>query len=242
MEKSMSFASFPTLLRALVALALLAAAVGCDWLSDATTFTVDTDWKQITLDADTLGIAVAGGTVPAVSCTPQNDICAQASSGISCNAQTYGCVVQCGQNTCEIVASAEVNSTVDLSEKIKSQTSASALSKVSFQRMVYNTEVNTLNFDTPVIDIFVGPGAAATTTDAGVIKLATMPSIPKGQIVNDLLNATEEGKNKLSDLVKDYQNPFKFFVKATLRFASGAEVPKGKLTLKLKAYFEIEPL
>lgn len=243
---SISGARSRTARGAVAAALLVAAGIGCGLLEDATTFTIDTDWKTITVDSDALGLTVpSGATIPAVSCTKTNDICAKGTSVIKCTGQgtAYACAVQCGDKaTCEVSATAEINTSVDISQKVKSQTSASVLSKVTFDRMVYNTVENTLTFDTPTIEIFVGPNTATKTTDAGVTRFATMASIPKGQKPNALVNATEEGKNALSAFVKAYQVPFKFFVKATLRFASGDPIPHGKLTLNLKAYLEITPL
>ena len=225
---------------------LLAAAFGCGLLEDATTFTLETGWKQVSIDSDALGVTIpSGSAIPAVSCTAANDICAQAGAQISCSGQTYGCKVQCGsQGSCEIVAEAEIGQTVDVSDKVKSQTSATVLSKVSFNYMLFKVPENTLTFDTPKIEVFVGPNAAGTTTDAGVVRFATMEAIPRGQTVlpGEQLNATEEGKNALAGFVKSYQTPFKFFIKASLRFPSGSPVPQGKLTMQVNGYFEIEPL
>lgn len=222
---------------------LLAASFGCGLLEDATKFTIDTGWKEFTVDSAALGVTIPGATVPAVPCTTQNDVCAQATSQVSCSSQTYSCSVQCGsQGTCEITASAEVATTVDVSDKVKNNTSASALSKVSFNYMLYKVTENTLTFDTPEIEIFVGPSSATRTTDSGVVKFATMPAVTKGQKPDGQVNATEQGKSALAGFIKSYQTPFKFFVKASLRFPSGAPLPQGKLTVQVNGYFEAEPL
>ena len=231
--------------RLVLALALLlAAAFGCGLLEDATTFSIDTGWKTVTVDSDALGVTIPSGSViPAVPCSSANDICAQATSGVSCNAQTYGCKIQCGSGgKCEILANAEIGETVDISQKVQSQTSASALSKVSFNYMLYKVEQNTLTFDTPEITVYVGPNTANTTADSGVVKFATIDSIPKGQTPDGQLPATSAGKTALSEFVKNYKTPFKFFVKADLRFPSGSPLPKGKLSLKVNGYFQIEAL
>ena len=91
------------------AILLLAAGFGCGLLEDATTVTIETGWKSVTVDSDALGVTIPSGSViPAVSCSASNDICAQATSGVTCNGQTYGCKVQCGSGgSCEIVADAE---------------------------------------------------------------------------------------------------------------------------------------
>lgn len=233
------------IMRFTAAMTLLVAALGCGLLEEATTFTVDTGWRKVTVDTASLGISIPSGpAIPAIPCQKSNDICAQATSQLSCKSTTYSCKVQCGaQDSCEIVADITESFTVDLADKIKNQTSATALSKVSLLRMVYNTLENTLTFDTPKIEVFVGPNTANKVTDPLVVRLATMPVIPKGQKPNaQLQDISEAGKQSLSNFVMNYQVPFKFFVKATARFASGDPLPKGRISLNLKAYFEVTPL
>jgi hypothetical protein len=223
---------------------LLAAAFGCDLLNDATKFTVETDWQVFSVDSAQLGLKVPSGSViPAVSCTAANDICAQASSGISCAGPSFTCAVKCGSGgTCELAASTEIFTSIDLSSQIKNQTQASALSKVALDRVVLNTDENTLSFATPKVELYVGPSAASKITDAGVVLFGTLPAIAAKQILNEAVNVTEAGKNALSDFVKNYQTPFRMFAKASIGFASGDPLPQGKLTLKVKAYFQVEPL
>ncbi len=233
------------LVRSTVAvLALLAAAFGCDLLSDATKFTIETDWQVFSVDSAQLGLTVPSGSIiPAVACTAANDLCAQATSQISCKGQSFSCAVKCGaKSTCELAASTEIATSIDISSKIKNQTQASALSKVSLDRVVLNTDENTLNFATPKVELYVGPGSATKVTDAGVVLFGTLPAIAAGEKPNQVITVTEAGKTALSDFVKNYQTPFKMLAKASIGFASGDPLPQGKLTLKVKAYFEVEPL
>jgi len=217
---------------------------GCDLLSDATKFTVDTDWQVFSVDSAALGLSVpSGSALPAIPCSTANDLCAQATSPMKCGGQSYACRVQCGSKaTCEVVASTEQSTSIDLSQQIKNNTQASALNKVALQRMVFNTEENTLNFDTPSMEFYVGPNAATKTTDAGVVFFGTMPSIPHGTKLNGEITVTAAGKSALADRVKNYQTPFRLLAKAALSFASGSPLPQGRAVVKLKAYFEIEPL
>jgi hypothetical protein len=218
------------------------ATIGCGLLNDATKFSVDTEWQTFTLDSAQLGLSVPGGTtVPAVNCTAANDICAQASSGFACGSGNFACNIHCGtSSTCEISAEGVQGTPIDLSKKISGQ--ADALSKVSLQRMVYNTDENTLNIDTPEFVFYVGPQGATKITDGGVVRLGTMPTIPKGTTPNEIIAVTDEGNAALTTFVKNYQTPFQLLGKVALSFASGAPVPQGRITLKLKAYFEIEPV
>jgi hypothetical protein len=223
--------------------ALLAAALGCGLLEEATTATVATDWYNITVDSNAMGIAVpTGSTVPAVPCSAGCE-----TSGISCGGGTYGCEVQCGGNSnCEIEVTAEVAVTVDLSKQIKNQFGAKALSKVSLSQAFYRIADgnNTLNFDTPKIELFIGPNSANKTSDAGVVPFATLPTIKGGEVFaqKELQDITSAGSQALSGFVLNYQTPFKFLVKTTLKFASGQALPQGRIALELKAFLKVTPI
>jgi hypothetical protein len=223
---------------------VLAAAFGCDLLKSATTFTVDTDWQQLTVDSASLGLTVPSGSViPGIPCTAAADPCATATSQISCVGATYSCKVQCGASAkCEVVASAESFMPIDLSQKVKSGLQSNALNKVTVRQVIYNTDDNTLNFDTPKIELFVGPSTATKTTDAGVVAFATMDPIPRGTKPNAEIIPTDAGKEALAGFVRDYQTPFRLLAKASLRFATGDSIPQGRLALKVKAYLDIVPL
>lgn len=222
---------------------VLAAAFGCDLLKSATTFTIDTDWQQFTVDSASLGLTIPSGSViPGIPCTVAADPCAAAAQ-IKCSGATYSCKVQCGTSAkCEVVASAESFMPIDLSNKVKSGLQSSALNKVSVGQVIYNTDENTLNFDTPKIELFVGPSTATKITDAGVVPFATMEPIPRGTKPNDKIIPTEAGKEALAGFVRTYQTPFRMLARASLRFATGDPIPQGRLTIKVKAYLDIEPL
>lgn len=222
--------------------AMLSAALGCGLLEEATTATVATDWYNITVDSNAMGISVPGTSVPAVPCTAGCE-----TSGISCSGGTYGCAVQCGGNSnCEIEVTAEVSVTVDLSKQIKNQFGAKALSKVSLSQAFYRITDgnNTLNFDTPKIELFIGPNSANKTSDTGVVPFATLPAIKGGEVFaqKELQDITPAGSQALSGFVLNYQTPFRFLVKATLKFASGQALPQGRIMLELKAFLKVTPI
>jgi len=223
--------------------ALLAAGYGCGLLDSLTTFTIDTDWQRFTLDTAAIGLTVpAGSTIPAVPCTAAS-ACTAASSAIKCSGTGYACSLTCGGNgNCAINATLEVGVPVDLSQKIKNSTQATALNKVSVQQLVMKTIENTLTFKTPTLELFVGPNTATTTTASGVVSFATIPPIEKGAMPEQQITVTEAGKAALTGFVKSYQTPFKLFVKASFSFASGDPIPAGKITIDEKAFFEVEPL
>jgi hypothetical protein len=225
---------------------LLAAAFGCDLLKDATTFTFATDWQSFTVDSASLGVVIpSGAIVPALSCTPTPDVCAQATAQLKCGGSSYSCKVQCGSSArCEIVGAAEVFTTVDLSNNQEIKKNGAVLSKVSLSNVLFRVDDDTLNFDTPQIELFLGPASATKTTDPGVVPFATMEPILKKTAsgTSGEVKPTEAGKAALEGYIQNYQTPFRILAKATLRFASGDSIPQGRLSLSVKALVSIQPL
>jgi hypothetical protein len=226
----------------LASTALLAAAFGCGLLDTGFTFT--TDPQSFTLDTAQLGLTVpAGSKIPGIPCTASPDNCATAAAAaqVACSGGSYGCAIGCKSGNCAISATAEFATPVDVSGKIKNNTQASVVSKASLQRLALVIKENTLTFATPTIDVFVGPSSATKTTDAGVVKLGTIPAIPSKQTATQDIPTTTEGNDALSQFIKNYQQPFKMLAKASLTFASGDAIPQGRLAFDVIAYIEVKP-
>jgi hypothetical protein len=217
---------------------------GCWLLNDATKFSIETEWQYFSIDSASLGLTVPSGTaVPAVPCNQVNDVCKTSGSGIACKGGGFTCEIACGsKGTCGIQANAIQSTSIDLSQQIKNNTQASALSKVSLQRVIYHVTENTLNFDTPQFDVLVGPAGSTSPGDTSVYLLGVVPAIPLGSMPKEAMVVTEIGKDSMSGFVKAYQTPFQLLVHETLSFASGDPIPQGRLAVQIKAYFEVEPM
>jgi hypothetical protein len=218
---------------------LLAAAFGCGLLEEATAFTVTTKWYKVTIDTASLGVSVpTGAAIPAVPCSLGCD-----KALITCSGQKYSCKVQCGAgNNCALVASVEEYMHVDITQEINSKAGTKALSKAELSSAAYSTEKgNSLNFATPKIEVFIGAGSA--TTSSGATRFATLPSIAAGQMLKPtaLKDITSEGNAALQHFILNRQ-PFRFFIKATLTFASGSLLPQGKLVFEVQARIKVTPL
>ena len=219
-----------------VTTSLLLATVSCGLLDTA--FTIDTEWVKINLDTAQMGIKLPAGAtkIPNIPCASDKSC----GAAFSCSGSSYSCAMKCVAKKCEIHVTAETGNKVDLSSKIKNQTSATVLSEVELDYVVYNTDSNSLTFDTPTIGLYVG--AQTATTTAGTTSFATMPSIKAKTTPNAKVPVTAAGKNALEGYVKNYKTPFKLLGKAAMIFKSGDPAPTGKIALKFKAYFKIDPL
>lgn len=229
---------------ALVAIALLSTLGGCDLLKDAASFTVCTDYEKFSIDSAQVGLsAAAGQIVPEIACTTTQDICAQATAQISCSGGSYACEIKCGASAkCEVTATVEAPpKTIDLSQKIKNSLQASAIDSVSLESVKYRITANSLNFNTPSINVYVGPNTATKSSDGTLF--ATIPSIAKGQTEPDgKLTPTAAGQTALNGFVKNYQTPFNLLSSATMSFSTGDPLPQGKLEGEIASCFKISPL
>src|SRR5437588_517410 len=75
-----------------------------------------------------------------------------------------------------------------------------------------------------------GPLTIRAETDAGAVKLGTLPSQPAGKLTSKTtLPLTEAGKQLLATLAKDYKTPFNVLAVIHHSVSSGQPVPSGKI-------------
>lgn len=225
---------------ALITLVLLLG-TGCGDLLDSTIL-IDTDEQTITLDTASLGLTVpSGSTIPKVPCAKDAD-CTIAGVGLKCGGGSYACSLKCQSQACAVVATAEQSTQVDLTQKLKSAGVTSVLSKVTVYKVTYAASENSLTFATPQLELLVAPDGAKSTKEQSVTLFATMPAIAKQSTPSGELVLSDAGSAALANYVYNaYKYPFLFFGRAQLVFKSGDPLPKGRLVLRIKAIFKIEP-
>jgi hypothetical protein len=118
-----------------------------------------------------------------------------------------------------------------------------AVQTVSVDAVHYWTPTNTLTFDTPDIDVYVGAQAVQMETDPGATLLGTIPSQPANtrtacgagaagtQESECDVPLTAAGQNALGILARDYRTPFNVLVVAHVVAHAGEQLPAGKLDL-----------
>lgn len=235
--------------RFVAATLIVTASSGCDLLDEATTFPFCAPSQQVAFDSSQIGLTASGATIPDVACNPSANDCEQAGAALGCSGGTYDCTVTCvapagsSSGSCEVTASFSQVIPVDISSQVSSQTQANALSKVTLTGITYGVQANDLNFDTPAIDIYVGPGSATTVTDPGVALLGTIEPIAAGDTFASKTMQTEAaGRTTLTELVKDYRNAFHVIVVAQPHFSAGQDLPTGALQMEITPCFEAQLL
>jgi hypothetical protein len=188
--------------------------------------------------------------LPSTPCTAgmQPDVCAQLATQIPPNS---------GSLTCEggmCVATAHVRAPipVDLRQAktpVPDGVAQFAIDRVTVAKVAYWVVSNSINIDTPNIDLFVGPDSATDEMSPGAVKLGTVASLPaKSKVCGDAKDTaepanqqghtvcnmplTEAGQNALAGFIKNYkQAPFKLLVHATIRATGGTPTPSGAIDL-----------
>jgi len=132
--------------------------------------------------------------------------------------------------------------TFNLSQEVPELQSISAdvssFAHVTLKRLYLQSYSNTMNYDTPEIEIFLGPETAMSVDDVDASgqplcrKLGTVPPITKGTscasgcTVDVVLTA--EGAQVFESFVKNFRQTFKVFARATMQFEPGDPIPEGR--------------
>lgn len=185
----------------------------------------------------------ATGTIPTVTCaagTPsvcdaqQRDTVVatpgptNVSVSIGCDASTQRCFAE---------ATARLTYTLDVLQDDDFVTSVERHSAwvVHSVDLAYTVPTNTLTFEVPKIDVYVGPPGSTTETDAGVVFVDSTIPLPAGMTFVDEprhLNVAE-GSAARDFIVSSVEGkqPIVFVVVLTPRIEAGAAVPAGAVEL-----------
>jgi hypothetical protein len=231
-----------------IAAFLAAPVVGCNLVS-SNTFSVPYSFSPISYE-DKFGDA--NGTVPAIMCDPGNaNSCAavQIPPGSSLMA-----VCDDKAKSCAATAELRLSYPVDLTmENLPSEAIMYGINFVSIGKVEYWSSNDTLNFNTPLIDIYVAPMTAQDET--GGTKLGSIgPIMPGGTPTCSDTHDTDsaagmsmvcdmpldsDGENALANFVKDYKTPFQFFAHTTVSAMAGEPLPAGTLDFTVRPVISI---
>jgi hypothetical protein len=115
--------------------------------------------------------------------------------------------------------------------------SAVARSGTSFIRvadLAYTVPANTLNFDVPAVDLYVGPPGSARETDPGVVRVGSTTAVGAGQTFGDDQHLTVADGSPARTLIEaDIQarQPFTFVLLLAPRLDSGHPIPAGAVEI-----------
>ena len=210
---------------------------GCGLISsDVTNFDLMLPEKKFTIDAsgwqvDANKNPFSNGTLASVPCSSMPSVCGMAVA--------QACASDCS-STCDIVANS-CQLSLDISRPLKvdlltDQPDLKTINdqpviKVSIDSVTYAVTFNSLNVDTPEIDVYVAPLSALKPTDPEAKLVGTIPAIPKGMTIPEpqALEFTPTGKAELINIMSKFKTPFNVLVASHLVVRAGQMLPTGKL-------------
>ena len=213
---------------------LLLAASGCGLVSsDVTDFDLTLPDKTFTIDAASWQVDnTTAQQLLATSCANMPSVCNTAAQ----QACTSGCSGACDTDTqtCDLSLAVSLYNKVDLvMEKPELQTiNSEPVIKVTIDSVTYDIMANTLNVDTPAMNILLAPVSVMDPSDPMANLIGTLDPVPAGQVttMSQELKFTATGKDELISTMSMYKTPFNIIVGSTLEVKSGDPVPTGMLT------------
>jgi hypothetical protein len=224
------------------ALAIAAAVAAAGGGGACSTDILDVD-VALRSDAFHFDFGTASGTVPAVACDARAaNACGDATAlgvataGADVQAQT-GCDPATGRCFAEAHGRVALEVAVAEDDDFSSKVERGSVTVVRMVDVSYEIPTNTLTFEVPIIDVFVGPAGAQTEADPGVVLVDTLPAVPAGQTFGDgshhLIVADGSPARALLEQSIQGQQPFVFVVTLAPRFEAGSPVPAGAIEIDL---------
>lgn len=204
---------------------------GCGLISsDVTNFDLTLPDKSFSVDASGWDVdQQAADQFLDMSCLSSPMICTSAAQ----TACPMNCSGECGaQNKCVLNLDVGVYQSIDLvmeKPELKSINDEPII-KVTIDKVAYRVPQNTLNVDTPQMNVYVAPMSVMEPDDPAARLVGTIPPVAAGATVPMAeLAFTADGKQALVDIMSTYKNPFNIIVGSTIRIESGDMVPTGRL-------------
>lgn len=178
----------------------------------------------------------AMGKVPPVPCSAMMNTCQLVKDALN----DSRVAALCDGTMCYAQADVTLPSPdIDLSKEkeFQSKVAQKAVQAVRTIDLGYRVVVNTLSFDIPAIDVYVGPSGAMLKTDPGVLPIGTIGPIGKGQRTPD--NVLSHLKVADGSKARDYlvgkvmmpKPPFVFLLAASPRLKAGDSLPAGNIEI-----------
>jgi hypothetical protein len=192
-----------------------------------------------------MDFGTATGTIPTVACgagTPsvcdtQQRAAVTTTPGPSQVTVETGC--DSATSRCFLQATARLTEQVDVLQDSNFVTKVERHSAwvVKSVTLTYTVPTNTLTFDVPSVDVYVGPPGTTSETDPGVAHVDTTMPIAAGTTFTDqprqlTVAAGSAARNLIVSSVENKQT-IVFLVVAKPRVEAGAPVPAGSLELDI---------
>lgn len=188
----------------------------------------------------------SSGTIPTVACDPAMPSACGAAPMVAATAAVpamtdVSVALGCDSTTSRCFAEAHARLVYELDvlqdDAFVTKVERHAISVVQSVDLAYTLPTNTLTFDVPRVDVYVGPAGATKETDAGVVLVDSISSIAAGTtFVTDRRHLMlAEGSAARALIVASIQakQPFAFVVVTAPRAEAGSPVPGGAFEIDI---------
>jgi hypothetical protein len=186
------------------------------------------------------------GTMPAIACDASAGACDAAASftvdtsmtsGVPSDvAVTLGCDSASSQCFAQVTARAVQTVGVIQDDSFSSKVERHSLGFVKVGDVAYTIPANTLTFDIPKVDVYVGPAGSTLETDAGVALLGSTDPIAAGATTTTPLHLIIGDDNPARPVIEhavEHKQDFVFIVVASPRMNAGNPVPAGSIQIEV---------
>ena len=226
----------------LLVAAALSGGIACDLFGeDLLSWDFALPSKDFTIDTANFvpgPLKTSGAVVPTLACTQAE--CCTGLAAAECETFGLGCQTGACVAVPVVELSNDINLAVEVPELQQVAANVPSFTHVTLKRLYLSAYSNTLNYDTPEIELFLGPEAAASVDDVDqqgqplCKKLGTLPPITAGTSCNANctveVTLTADGAQVFETFVRNFRQTFKLFARSTMQFEAGDPVPSGQFT------------
>jgi hypothetical protein len=188
----------------------------------------------------------SSGTIPTATCDPSMPTVCGAGQTLAVTTDVgapadVSVDLGCDATTSRCFAEAHARLTYELDvlqdDAFVTKVERRAISVVRSVDLAYTVPANTLTFDVPRVDVYVGPAGTTTETDAGVVLVDSLSTVAAGTTFVDtprhLTLADNSPARTLIEGSIQAKTPFVFVLTTAPRLDAGAPVPGGAFEIDI---------
>ena len=152
----------------------------------------------------------------------------------------------CAAGVCTAHVKITQSATIDLGREVPALRDVPSFGSVSISRITYKVQTNTLNIDSPPMELFLAPGGVTDPDDQTANpppqRFGTIPSIPAGNTDPGMVELAPGAPGIFESFASDVSKPFNFIMRAFVDVPSGSPIPSGKIDLEVSGRLSVSPL
>ncbi|HEY5089007.1 MAG TPA: hypothetical protein VIK30_03515 [Polyangia bacterium] len=236
-----------------LAISACAAALACVSLGASCSKDIFDVTVNLSSETYSANVGTQSGTIPTVTCDPAAPTACTGGQAADANGMvvttgpaTVGVTLSCDAATVRCFAQVNVRVVypVDVSQDdaFVAAVAQRSISLVRLADLAYTVPVNTLTFEAPAVDIYVGPAGTALETDPGVVMVGSTAPIPAGTPVTAAQHVTiadgSPGRALIEESVQAEQ-PFVLMLTMGPRIEAGDPIPAGTFEVDLSPLVQL---